>query len=159
MKKRAISRRSLLEKGACVLAAVVAVPGAASASAAAGLSPKYEQLVRKYYAAWASKDWRALDMLLTDNFTFTSPNDDHDSKAVYKARCWDPNVDLIVSCDLQRIVGNGNDAFVMYAAQIKGGKTIDNVEHFTIKDGKVAAVRCYFGGQNSYPAGVLSGHG
>ena len=159
MKERAISRRSLLGKGACVLAAASVVPGTASASAAAGLSPKYEQLIRKYYAAWASKDWHALNMLLTDDFTFTSPNDDHDSKAVYKTRCWDPNIELIGRCDLQQIAGNGNYAFVMYVAQIKGGKTIENVEHFTIKDGKVAAVRCYFGGQNSYPAGVLSGHG
>ena len=45
----------------------------------------------------------------------------------------------------------------MYVAQIKGGKTIENVEHFTIKDGRVAAVRCYFGQQNSYPAAVVSG--
>jgi ketosteroid isomerase-like protein len=158
MKKRAISRRSLLQKGACVLAAAAAMPEAASACAAA-LSPKYEQLIRKYYGAWAGKDWHALNKLLTDDFTFTSPNDDRDSKAVYKTRCWDPNVDLIGRYDLQQIAGKGNDAFVMYVAQIKGGKTIENVEHFTIRDGKVAAVRCYFGGQNSYPAGVLSGRG
>ncbi|MDE2450055.1 MAG: nuclear transport factor 2 family protein [Gammaproteobacteria bacterium] len=158
MKTIAISRRSLLQSSACMLAAA-AMPEIAGARAAAGLSPRYEQLIRKYYAAWGSKDWHALNMLLTDDFTFTSPNDDHDSKAVYKTRCWDPNVNLIGHFDLQQIAGNGNEAFVMYVAQVKGGKTIENVEHFTIKDGKVAAVRCYFGGQNSYPAGVVSGHG
>lgn len=159
MKTRAISRRSLLQSSACMLAAAAVMPEIAGARAAAGLSPRYEQLIRKYYAAWGSKEWHALNMLLTDDFTFTSPNDDHDSKAVYKTRCWDPNVNLIGHFDLQQIAGNGNEAFVMYVAQVKGGKTIENVEHFTIKDGKVAAVRCYFGGQNSYPAGVVSGHG
>ena len=159
MKEREISRRRLLEKGGCVLVAAAVMPAVARERAAAGLRPEYEQLIRKYYAAWASKDWHALDMLLTDDFTFTSPNDDHDSKAVYRTRCWEPNVNLIGHFDLQQIAGNGNEAFVMYVAQIKGGKTIENVEHFVIKDGKVAAVRCYFGGQNSYPAAVASGHG
>lgn len=159
MKQRAISRRSLLERGVCVLAAAAVMPEAASACPAAGLSPGYERIIRKYYAAWASREWHPLDVLLTDDFTFSSPNDDHDSKSLYKTRCWAPNVNLIGHFDLQQIAGTGNHAFVKYAARIKGGKTIENVEHFTIRDGKVAAVRCYFGQQNSYPAGVTSGHG
>lgn len=159
MKTRAMSRRSLLEKGACLAAAAALMPEIASACPAAGLSSRYERLIRKYYAAWAGNDWHALEMLLTDDFTFSSPADDHDSKAVYKKRCWDPNVNLIGHFDLQHIAGNGNDAFVMYVAQIKGGKSIENVEHFTIEDGKVAAVRCYFGQQNSYPSAMANGHG
>ena len=103
------------------------MPEIASACAAPGLSPKYQQIIRKYYAAWANKDWHALDMLLADNFTFTSPNDDHDSKALYKTRCWGPNVNLIRNFDLKQIAGNGNAAFVMYVCHIKGGKTIENV--------------------------------
>jgi ketosteroid isomerase-like protein len=157
MKKKAMSRRRLLGAGACSLAAAV-LPEIASAQAPTGLSPKNEQTVRKYYAAWETKDWHALDVLLTDDFTFTSPNnDDHISKGVFKTRCWDPNVGLIEHFDLQQIVGHGNDAFVMYVLHIKNGKTIQNVEHFQMRDGKVEAVRCYFGQQNSYPAAVASG--
>jgi len=158
VRNRPMSRRRLLEAGACALAAAAVMPEIASAQTSTGLSPKNEQTVRKYYAAWEAKDWHALDTLLADDFTFTSPNnDDHISKSVFKTRCWDPNVNLIEHFDLQQIVGNGNDAFVMYVLHIKKGKTIQNIEYFQMRDGKVEAVRCYFGQQNSYPAAVASG--
>ena len=155
MRERQMSRRNLLGTSACALAAAAVMP--AIASARAGLSTKTEQTIRKYYAAWERKDWHALNMLLADDFTFTSPNDDHDSRSLYKTRCWDPNADLIGHFDLQLIAGSGNDALVMYVLHIKNGKTIENAEHFHMRDGKVASVRCYFGQQNSYPAAVTGG--
>ena len=156
MRKPAMSRRMLLEASACALAATMVIPKIGSAHAATGLSQQNEQLVRKFYAAWESKDWHALDILLADDFTFTSPNDDdHISKGVYKARCWDSNVDLIEHFDLQHIVGSDNDAFVMYVLHIKNGKTLENIEHLQMRGGKVEAVRCYFGGKG-YPAAVVN---
>jgi ketosteroid isomerase-like protein len=155
MRQQAMSRRMLLEAGACALAATMVIPKMASAHAATGLSQQNEQIVRKFYAAWESKAWDALDILLADDFTFTSPNDDHISKAVYKADCWQSNVNLIDHFDLQQIVGRDNDAFVMYVLHIKNGKTLENVEHLQMRGGKVEAVRCYFGGKNSYPAAVV----
>lgn len=152
MSKRSVSRRNLLGTGACALAAAAVMPEIAGAHSRAGLSPKTEQIVRDYYAAWEKKDWHALDRLLTDNFTFTSPNDDHDSKSLFHSRCWTPNADLILRFDLQLIAGNGNDALVMYVGHIKNGKKIENIEHHHLRDGKVESVRCYFGQQNSYPA-------
>ena len=156
MRKQATSRRMLLEAGACALAATVVIPKIGSAHAATELSQQNEQIVRKFYAAWESKDRHALDILLADDFTFTSPNDDdHISKGVYKTRCWDSNVNLIEHFDLQKIVGSDNDAFVMYVLYIKNGKTLENIEHLQISGGKVEAVRCYFGGKG-YPAAVVS---
>ena len=37
----------------------------------------------------------------------------------------------------------------------KNGKTLENIEHLQMRGGKVEAVRCYFGGKNSYPAAVV----
>jgi ketosteroid isomerase-like protein len=156
MSKQAMSRRMLLEAGVCALAATVVIPKIGSAHAATGLSQQNEQIVRKFYAAWESKDWHALDILLADDFTFTSPNDDdHISKGVYKARCWDSNVNLTEHFDLQQIVGIDNDAFVMYVLHIKNGKTLENIEHLQMRGAKVEAVRCYFGGKG-YPAAVVN---
>jgi ketosteroid isomerase-like protein len=158
MKERGVSRRSLLKTGTYALAAAAVVPVSAGACAAAGLSPKTAGIVRAYYRAWEKKDWHALKSLLADDFTFTSPNDDHDSLAVFKTRCWDTNANLIRHFDLQLIAGNGNDALVMYVLHIfKSKKTVENIEHFHMRDGKVKSVRCYFGQQNSYPAAVTSG--
>lgn len=147
-----MSRRNLLGTGACALAVAAVIPEIAGAHTRAGLSLKTEQIIRNYYAAWEKKDWHALDSLLADDFTFTSPNDDHDSKSLFKTRCWTPNVNLIGHVDLQQIAGNGDDAFVMYVCYIKNGKKIENIEHFHLRDGKVESVRCYFGQQNSFPA-------
>jgi ketosteroid isomerase-like protein len=156
MKERAMSRRSLLAAGTYTLGAAVVMPEIASACTA-GLSLKTEQTIRKYYTAWEKRDWRALNMLLADDFTFTSPNDDHDSRSLYKTRCWDSNANLIGHFDLQLVAGKGNDALVMYVLHIKDGKTIENVERFHVREGKVKSVRCYFGQQNSYPAAVTGG--
>jgi ketosteroid isomerase-like protein len=152
MRERTTSRRNLLGSGACALTAAAIMPELAGARARAGLSSKTEQIVRNYYGAWEKGDWQALDSLLTDDFTFTSPDDDHDSKSIYKARCWAPNVGLIRHFDLQQIAGNGDDAFVMYVLHIKNGKKVENIEYLHLRDGRVASVRCYFGQQNSYPA-------
>ncbi|HEY6515711.1 MAG TPA: nuclear transport factor 2 family protein [Steroidobacteraceae bacterium] len=152
MRERPMSRRNLLGTGACAVAVAAVMPKIARARPRAGLSPQAEQLVRKYYGAWEKGDWDALNSLLTDDFTFSSPNDDHDSKSVYHSRCWGPNAKLIGHFDLQVIAGNGDDALVMYVLHTKNDKKIENTEYLHIRDGKVASVRCYFGQQNSYPA-------
>jgi ketosteroid isomerase-like protein len=45
-------------------------------------------LIRKYFSAYESKDRRALEELLSDEFTFTSPLDDHINRTTYFERCW-----------------------------------------------------------------------
>jgi ketosteroid isomerase-like protein len=155
MRTRAMSRRTVLEAGVCAMAATAATPGIAGAHAQEGLSPENEQTIRKYYAAWEIKDWHPLDVLLADNFTFTSANnDDHISKSTFKARCWESQIDFIERFELQRVIGNGNDAFVMYVCRTKNGKTLRNVEYLRLKDQKVEAIECYFGAPSSFPSAV-----
>jgi hypothetical protein len=64
MRKISISRRTLLGKGACALAAATTLPASASAQAGTALSPKNEETVRNYYAAWEKKDWDSLNILV-----------------------------------------------------------------------------------------------
>ena len=103
MRTRAMSRRTVLEAGVCAMAATAAIPGAAGAHAETGLSPKKEETIRKYYAAWEQRDWHPIDILLADNFTFSSANnDDHISKSTFKARCWQSQIDFIERFELER---------------------------------------------------------
>jgi ketosteroid isomerase-like protein len=158
MKNRALSRRMILEAGACALAATVGVPPTASAHAESGLSPKSDETIRKWYAAWEKKDWRPVDNLLADDFTFTSAaGDDHISKSAFKAQCWETQIDFIERFDLQRVFGSGNEAFVMYVCRTKNGKTFRNVEYLRLRDDKVEAIECYFGAQSSFPSAVSTG--
>ena len=155
MRTRAMSRRTVLEAGVCAMAATVASPGVAGAHADSGLSPKKEETIRRYYAAWEQRDWHPIDILLTDDFTFSSANNDnHISKSTFKARCWESQIDFIERFDLERVIGNGNDAFVMYLCRTKNGKTFRNVEYFRVGDQKVEAIECYFGSPSSFPSAV-----
>jgi hypothetical protein len=160
MRKRTMSRRTVLEAGACGLVAAAAIPQIAGAHAEAGLSPRSEETIRRWYAAWEKKDWRPVDNLLADGFTFTSANnDDHIDKSAFKARCWEPQIDFIERFELQRVFGSGNEAFVMYVCRTKNGKTFRNVEYFRLRDYKVETIECYFGAQSSFPSAVSAGQG
>jgi ketosteroid isomerase-like protein len=150
-----MSRRTLIAGGPCVLAAVAGGPEIASAQAGQGLDPQTEAIIRKHYQAWDQKDWPTEDLLLADDFTFSSPaGDDHISKSLFKTRCWDSQAALIKQFDLLRIFGSGNEAFVMYDCLTDNGKTFRNVEYFQIRNGKVASLVCYFGAPSNYPSEV-----
>jgi hypothetical protein len=155
MRKTTVSRRTVLKAGPCALVAAAAIPKIATARAQTGLSPKSDETIRKYYAAWEQKDWRPCDILLADNFTFTSANnDDHINKSAFKKQCWETQIDFIERFDLQRVFGGGNEAFVLYVCRTKNGRTFRNVEYLRTIDDKVEAIECYFGAQSSFASAV-----
>ncbi|MGD0502578.1 MAG: nuclear transport factor 2 family protein [Steroidobacteraceae bacterium] len=150
-----MSRRTILEAGACALTAAAGIPPMASAHVQTGLSPQSDRTIRKWYAAWEQKDWHPVDMLLADDFTFTSAaGDDHISKSAFKTKCWESQIDFIDRFDLQRVFGSGNEAFVMYVCRTKNGKAFRNVEYLRLGEDKLQAIECYFGTQSSYPSAV-----
>ena len=159
MRLRTISRRAVLEAGVCTLVATSGVQQRARASAETGRRSKSQEAVRKYYAAWESKDWHRIDTQLADDFTFSSPLDDHISKSDFKAGCWDTQIAYIDRFDLKQLIGTDDEAFVMYVCHTTNGKTFRNVEYFQFRDGKVKAVECYFGGKASFPSAVSTGKG
>jgi hypothetical protein len=153
MRTTSMSRRTLLEAGACALTVAVTTSKIASARADAAPSPKSEATVRKWYREWGTtKDWHPFDVLLADDFTFTSPLDDHISKSAFKARCWDTQIAFVERFDLKHVIGTGNEAFVMYVGHTTNGKTFRNVEYLRLKGEQVQAIECYFGAQDSFPS-------
>ena len=159
MRLESISRRRALAGGTLALVATAGFRQIAEARTEVGLSPKGDELIRKYYAAWERKEWNNLDALLAEDFTFSSPLDDHISKSAYKHGCWDTQSDLIKQFDLQQLTGSTGHAFVMYVCHTTNGRTFRNVEYFQLRDDKVKAVECYFGGKASFPSAVSAGQG
>jgi ketosteroid isomerase-like protein len=158
MTRTVMSRRNVLGAGACALTGAVSLPGLASSSALGGQNSKNEEIIRKWYAAWVNKDLGTFNMLLADNFTFSSAaGDDHISKSTFKTRCWDTQVEFIERFDLERITTGEKDAFVKYLGHTKNGKSFRNVEYFIIKNGKLESLECYFGAQSNFPSAVSSG--
>jgi ketosteroid isomerase-like protein len=158
MRKTTVSRRTVLKAGPCALAAGALSPLHANARAGTGLPPNNEATIRKWYAAWEQKDWRPVDVLLADDFAFSSAaGDDHISKSAFKTKCWETQINFIERFDLLRVFGSGNEAFVLYVCRTKNGKSFRNVEYLRLKDDKVEAIECYFGAQSSFPSAVSTG--
>jgi ketosteroid isomerase-like protein len=160
MAKTAISRRKLLRAGASALAGAAAFPVTAAAHAATGSSAATEAIIRKWYRTWEhdKTDWAPFSVLLADNFTFSSAaGDDHISKSAFKTNCWDTQINFIGRFDLERLFASGNEAFAKYLCHTKNGKSFRNVEYFRLRDGKIEAIECYFGGKDTFPSAVTKG--
>jgi ketosteroid isomerase-like protein len=158
MISRTMSRRTLLEASVWAMATGAGFAQTANARAETGPAPSSEATIRKYYAAWEQREWSPFDILLADNFTFTSAaGDDHLVKSVFKTKCWASQKDFIERFDLERVYGRGNEALVMYLGHTKNGKTFRNVEYLRLRDDKVETIECYFGAQSSFPSAVGKG--
>jgi ketosteroid isomerase-like protein len=109
-----------------------------------------EETVREYYTAFEKKDWNLMQQILADGFTFSSPLDDHITVKAFEDRCW-PNAYKIKRFDLEKLVVNGDEAFVISNGWTTDGKLFRNSEYFRLKDGKIKEYECFFGRGISYP--------
>ncbi len=101
-------------------------------------------LIRKCFAAFLAKDRKTLEEVLSDDFTFTSPRDDHISKATFFERCL-PGSDNFHTHHIENLFVKGNEAFVRYQAELKDGTTFRNTEYYKIEGNKIREVEVYFG--------------
>jgi ketosteroid isomerase-like protein len=108
-------------------------------------------LVRAYFAAFHARDRQAVEALLADDFTFTSPYDDHIDKSAYFERCW-ANGDSMRSFRVVKLFEQGDEAFILYESLSAGAETFRNTEFFRTKNGQIAAVEVYFGSPSRSPA-------
>ncbi|HEY0037950.1 MAG TPA: nuclear transport factor 2 family protein [Longimicrobium sp.] len=101
-------------------------------------------LVRRYFSAYQAADREQLEALLADDFTFTSPWDDHISRATYFSHCF-PHAGSFRFRQPMTIFAQGDDAFVRYETEGKPGGTFRNAEFFRVKDGQIRSIEVFFG--------------
>lgn len=155
MTRTGMSRRKAIETGAFALVGAAGLLVAADAHATER-GATGEEIIRKWYKSWEKADVDQFRALMAENFTFTSPvpADDHISASVFKTRCWDSQTGYIERFDLEKVIASGSDVFVRYLCHTKNGKSFRNVEYFRLRDGKVEALECYFGGISTFPSAV-----
>ncbi len=102
-----------------------------------------EQIIREYYAGWEKSDWEVIASKLANDFTFTSPYDDHLNKEAYKERCW-RGADSTHAYEFLTIMEKGDEAFARWNCMING-KLVNNTEYFLFQDGKIKAIEVFFG--------------
>jgi ketosteroid isomerase-like protein len=104
----------------------------------------YRVLVAAYFAAYENKDRAALENLLAEDFTFSSPVDDRIDRARYFERCW-PFSQQAKEFRIEKLLADDEEAFVRYEAVTTKGTAFRNIETFTIEAGKIRHVEVYFG--------------
>jgi ketosteroid isomerase-like protein len=109
-----------------------------------------EKVVKAFFTAFEKKNWNSLQQIFADGFTFSSPVDDHISVKAFKGRCW-PNAYKIKRFDVDKIVINGDDVFIITNGWTTSGKLFRNSDHFTLKGGKITSDECFFGRGINYP--------
>ena len=110
------------------------------------------ELIRNLFAAYLSNDRPAVEAVFTEDFRFTSPYDDEIDKATYFERCWRVS-DWIERQDLERIMVDGEAAFVTYRCVAKSGKSFRNTEAYTFVGDRIRRIDVYFGA--TYENGVF----
>ena len=110
------------------------------------------EVVRAYLGAYESENRDAAELLLAKDFTFTSPNDDNIDRATYFERCW-PQGDVARDQTIEKILVEGDKAFVTYTCSTGNGKSFRNTEFFTFAGEQIASVDVYFGA--AYQDGVI----
>jgi ketosteroid isomerase-like protein len=101
-------------------------------------------IVLKYLGAYETKNRNALEAVLSANFTFTSPVDDHIDRATYFERCW-PNSEGRKSFRVEKIFTEGNECFVAYEGERTSGAKFKNTEFIRVENGQIAQIDVYFG--------------
>jgi len=106
--------------------------------------PDISSLVRAYFKAFDERNREATEALLADEFRFTSSFDDAIDRAAFFERCW-PYGDAHKNHSIERIVPDGDTAFVTYLLTRKDGSASRNTEYFAARNGKLTRIDVYFG--------------
>jgi ketosteroid isomerase-like protein len=100
--------------------------------------------VRALYAAYIEGHKDIVAAMLTEDFTFSSPRDDHIDRDTYFERCW-PKPPPFARLEIEYLGLADDEAVVRYRAIKRDGGAFRNMETFRFKGDKVAAVDVYFG--------------
>ena len=105
-------------------------------------------LIREFFAVFHARDRAAAEVMLSGDFTFSSPLDDKINKAAYFDRCW-PNGDHQASFELERVFSEGAGGFVTYSCSRLDGTPFRNTEFFRTSGDQITQVEVYFGAETA----------
>lgn len=103
-----------------------------------------ESMIRMAYDAYIRKDRTLIESLLSDDFQFTSPYDDHIDRDEYFERCW-PGSEKMESINILSVAVSGEEVLAHYEVEMKDGTHFKNVDTFIVRDGMIVSQEAYFG--------------
>ena len=103
-----------------------------------------EGLAQTCLQCYVKNDRETLEKIIAEDFTFTSPLDNHIARTTYFERCW-PNSQAITNFEIVRLVPARDSVFVTYIGTKKDGRKFRNTEFFSTRNGQITSVEVYFG--------------
>ncbi|HEX8918343.1 MAG TPA: nuclear transport factor 2 family protein [Chloroflexota bacterium] len=104
-------------------------------------------IVRASFNAYRAQDRDTAERLLADDFSFTSPQDDHIDKEAFMQRCF-PTASRMTSQEILELVSAGADGvFLLYEYELESGERYRNTEYTTVCDGRIEEIQVFFGGR------------
>lgn len=101
------------------------------------------ETARQALQAFAAHDRAAMERLIGDPYSFTSPIDNALTRDGFFTRCW-PNNAAFTSMHLVRSAEAGDWAFVTYEGEANG-KRFRNTEAHRVVEGRIVETEVYFG--------------
>jgi ketosteroid isomerase-like protein len=103
-----------------------------------------EGTVRALYAAYLRGRKDIVGAMLSEDFVFSSPHDDHISRDAYFDRCW-PSPPPFRDIAVEYIAIEGDAAAVCYRAEKNDGTAFRNMEMLRFRGDRIISVDVYFG--------------
>lgn len=107
------------------------------------------ETVTRAMQAYLDKDRAAIEAVIGDEYSFTSPRDNALDRATYFARCW-PASEATTSMEIIHGTEDGELAWVVYEATI--GTRFRNAEVHRVRDGRIVETQVFFGWGVPHPA-------
>lgn len=105
------------------------------------------EVVRACMESYIAQDRERAERLISDDYRFTSPQDDHIDRAAFFERCF-PTADRFRTQEILAVVpGEGDDVFILYEYELETGERHRNTEVATVRDGRITETQVFFGGR------------
>ena len=98
---------------------------------------------KKALQAFADKDRAAIEAVIGEPYSFTSPLDNALSRKTFFERCW-PNSKAFTGMTFIHGAEDGEWAFITYEGAANG-KRFRNTEAHRVRDGRIIETEVYFG--------------
>ena len=100
-----------------------------------------------FFTAFHGQDLAAAEVLVADDFRFTSPQDDHLDRAQYFAKCF-PTASRFVEQRMLELTESGDVVLLRYEYELADGTRWRNAEAITVDEGgRIHETQVYFGGR------------
>jgi ketosteroid isomerase-like protein len=104
----------------------------------------YEEQVKRYFSAFQKRERASVEKMLTNDFTFRNPADDHLSRERYFEKCW-PTGGNIKKFHVQEVVAGNDEAYVLIETEPFEGNRFMTTEIFKFEGERISSVEVYLG--------------